>query len=257
MCRFLPSISTRSENVSMPSTNPGDMSKASPFFDSFLEDHPPPGSSPLPSPVCHLPSSLAIGYCGPRQRPRPQHLLAVPAPPPAIQPATAGRPEPAARSWFGGPPPPAGCRWRVRSKHSEPHPGPHWLLVRALPLPLRAECDQVGRALHCRRHQTRPPRRLGRNHPGACCPTGGGVSQYPWRPAGDFFCSRAVSTIPPYVIANSRGKHTLARTKYTNANELSERSGVAGDQIPGGTTPPARPPGLQKRTQTSLTTRLT
>lgn len=57
------------------------------------------------------------------------------------------------------------------------------------PLPLHVKRDQAGRALHCRRHQARPPRRPGRNHPGSRCRTGGGVSQHLWRPAGDFFCS--------------------------------------------------------------------
>ena len=68
--------------------------------------------------------------------------------------------------------------------------------VRAYPLPLYGKCDQAGRALHCRRHQTRPNRRSARNHPHSRCPTSGGVSQPPRHPSGDFLCSRTPPPIP-------------------------------------------------------------
>jgi hypothetical protein len=75
---------------------------------------------------------------------------------------------------------------------------------------------QAGRALHFRRHQGRPPRRPGRNHPGSRCRTGGGASYPPGRPAGEFFCSpvsallytsvrsstRAVAFLCPHLLKN-------------------------------------------------------
>ena len=61
-----------------------------------------------------------------------------------------------------------------------------------LPLPLHGECDQAGRALHCRRHQAPPGGSATLNHrPSTLNRSGsGGVSHLPRLPGRVFFCSR-------------------------------------------------------------------
>ena len=88
-----------------------------------------------------------------------------------------------------------------------------------LPLPFHGECDQAGRALHCRRHQARPPLHPGgRNQPApvrrpaAHRRTGGRIGQTSPAPVGDFFCSRTKPTHPqwPTPSTNPRGLRSTA-----------------------------------------------
>ena len=65
-----------------------------------------------------------------------------------------------------------------------------------LPLPLHGKRNQAGRALHCRRHQARPPRRPGRKHPGSRCRTGGGVSHLPGARPGIFLLANPAHPSP-------------------------------------------------------------